>query len=128
MLRRGSFRLQWALIATTLALTTVAAFAAPVTFRAWNDERDVIQFISKAPLEKIVGTNGRVRAEVTVEDLSDILSKKVAGKITVDLDTITTGISLRDKHMREQYLETDKYHPTPSSRSSGSRRPIRSTR
>jgi len=30
-------------------------------------------------------------------------------EIVVTLDTLTTGISLRDRHMKEKYLETPKY-------------------
>lgn len=30
-------------------------------------------------------------------------------EIVVALDTLTTGISLRDRHMKEKYLETPKY-------------------
>lgn len=31
------------------------------------------------------------------------------GEVSVDLTTITTGIDLRDSHMHEKYLETNKY-------------------
>ncbi len=34
---------------------------------------------------------------------------KAKGQITAKLDAFETGISLRDKHMREKYLETGKY-------------------
>lgn len=77
-----------------------------------NDEtgRDVVTFTSKAPLETIVGKTSQVRGYVTV-DPNDLKSS-AKGKIEVDLTSLETGIGLRDIHMREQYLETDKYPKT----------------
>lgn len=34
---------------------------------------------------------------------------KVAGDLTFDLTSLTSGISMRDTHMKEKYLETGKY-------------------
>jgi polyisoprenoid-binding protein YceI len=48
---------------------------------------------------KIVGTTSQIVAK---EDGSNVV-------ISVPLGSITTGISLRDKHMKEKYLETDKF-------------------
>jgi polyisoprenoid-binding protein YceI len=47
----------------------------------------------------VEGTGG----ELQVEDKGDVLL------VTVPLTAITTGIGLRDTHMREKYLETPKY-------------------
>jgi len=35
--------------------------------------------------------------------------EKVSGVQSFKMDTLVTGISLRDKHMKEKYLETEKY-------------------
>jgi polyisoprenoid-binding protein YceI len=77
-----------------------------------NDEtgRDIVTFTSKAPLETIVGKTSLVRGYVTV-DPADI-SGSARGKIEVDLASLQTGIGMRDRHMREQYLETDEYPKT----------------
>ena len=77
-----------------------------------NDKagRDIVTFTSKAPLETIVGKTSQVRGYVTV-DPADI-SGSARGKIEVDLASLQTGIGMRDRHMREQYLETDKYPKT----------------
>ncbi len=72
--------------------------------------RDIVTFTSRAPLETIVGKTSQVRGYVTV-DPADI-SGSAGGKIEVDLASLQTGIGMRDRHMREQYLETDKYPKT----------------
>jgi polyisoprenoid-binding protein YceI len=41
--------------------------------------------------------------ELTVADQDQVL------RLIVPLKTVTTGISLRDRHMREKYLHVDKY-------------------
>lgn len=77
-----------------------------------NDEtkRDIVTFTSRAPLETIVGKTGDVLGSVTV-DPGDIMGS-TEGRIEVDLASLKTGIGLRDSHMREQYLETDKFPMT----------------
>jgi polyisoprenoid-binding protein YceI len=94
-----------------LLSATVAAGQNIRTFYI-NDEtgRDIVTFTSKAPLETIVGKTSQIRGYVTV-DPEDITGS-ARGKIEVYLNGLKTGISLRDTHMREQYLETDKYPKT----------------
>ena len=84
--------------------------AVATTFRADGDQRDVVQFISRAPLEKIVGRASNTKAEVKIADLSDIVDGAISVEFRVDLASVDTGIALRDTHMRDKYLETDK-HP-----------------
>jgi polyisoprenoid-binding protein YceI len=81
--------------------------AAPTKFLlASRDGRNVIKFISKAPLETIEGKTGQIDGSVEV-DLADVNS--VSGQFEVDLTTVKTGIEMRDGHMREQYLHTDSF-------------------
>jgi polyisoprenoid-binding protein YceI len=100
---------RWIVVALALAFVRTAAFSAPVTFRAHEDERDHISFTSKATLEKIVGRVGKSRGEIMVENLDDLSKGKVSAVFEVDLDSVKTGIELRDQHMRETFLETAKY-------------------
>jgi polyisoprenoid-binding protein YceI len=39
----------------------------------------------------------------------DVSAEKVSGQFQVNLNDISTGISMRDKHMKEKYLEVEKY-------------------
>ncbi|MBK6765465.1 MAG: YceI family protein [bacterium] len=69
--------------------------------------RNLIQFVSEAPLERIVGRTDEVTGDVTV-DLSD-LAGPGSGTIRVPLGNLDTGLSLRNEHMRQNHLETSKY-------------------
>lgn len=39
----------------------------------------------------------------------DIAQTAVTGNVTIDLKTLVTGIDTRDKHMKEKYLEVEKF-------------------
>ena len=73
-----------------------------------DDARNVFTFESKAPLEKIVGTTSKITGKVHI-DPKDI-TKHAMATFSLDLASMTTGIGLRDEHMRDGYLETSK-HP-----------------
>jgi len=91
---------------TTLFLAQVIA-AAPTKFLLQSrDGRNVIKFVSKAPLETIEGVTGKIDGTIEA-DLSDAMT--AAGQFEVDLTTVKTGIEMRDGHMREQYLHTDSF-------------------
>jgi polyisoprenoid-binding protein YceI len=91
-----------------LLLLVVPCLAEEITFYVNDDQkRDIVTFTSKAPLETVTGRTAEVRGFVTF-DPQDIIGTAKGG-FEVDLASLKTGINLRDKHMREQYLETDKY-------------------
>jgi polyisoprenoid-binding protein YceI len=92
-----------------VAAATVGASAGePVDFHV-NDEmkRDIVTFTSKAPLETVVGKTAEIRGFIQV-DPTDLTGTSRA-ELQVDLASLKTGIGLRDRHMREQYLEVEKY-------------------
>lgn len=93
----------------TLLVFVGALQAGALTFQVHEDPRDEVLFISQAPLEKITGKASKTRGRVTVDDLNDLTKAKITASFEVDLDSITTGIPLRDQHMRDQYLEVSKY-------------------
>lgn len=100
----------WSLaISIVLALIfSTASLAEPQTFVAYDRRgRDVVKFESRAPLETIIGTTSQIRGEIKVDPENII--KEISARFEVDLASIKTGIEPRDQHMREQYLETDKY-------------------
>lgn len=85
------------------------AFAGdPVNFYV-NDEsrRDMVTFTSKAPLETVEGKTGEITGYIRL-DPADIAGTSQA-ILKVDLASLKTGIGLRDRQMREQFLEVDKY-------------------
>lgn len=59
--------------------------------------------VGKPSFLKIKGTGGKLSGNFELED------NKVKGRFGVKMDAFTTGVSLRDQHMKEKYLETAKY-------------------
>lgn len=67
--------------------------------------RNLVQFVSRAPLETIVGITNQVGGYIEL-DPDDIL-KSPDCYIEVDLRSLKTGIEARDRKMREEFLEVD---------------------
>lgn len=60
-----------------------------------------VTFLSKAPLNEFEGKSDFLNGLIDIDkNLLDFF---------LDLNTLKTGIGLRDSHMRENYLETDQY-------------------
>ncbi len=96
------------LIALCLALP---AFAAGAKYRLPLDgEKSKVEFLAvgNPSAIKIRGElkgnpKEALKGELKLEDF------KAKGKIVLKLDAFETGMALRDRHMREKYLETAKY-------------------
>ena len=98
--------------AMTMVLVATAAISAsaddPVKFHVNDDlRRDIVTFTSKAPLETVVGKTGEITGYIEL-DPADISGTSNA-RLEVDLASLKTGIGLRDNHMRDQYLEVEKF-------------------
>lgn len=65
-----------------------------VTFRA----------VGRPAAIKINGSGEAAHGTLTIDD-----DKKATGTLTFNLKSLTTGIDLRDKHMKEKYLQVDRY-------------------
>lgn len=92
---------------TLLLLLVTAAEAAPFKTVA-GDQKNVVQFVSEATMEKIVGKTSDISGTAGFD--LDNLSNAPSAEFSVDLKTIDTGISLRNQHMRENHLHTEQ-HP-----------------
>lgn len=77
------------------------------TFSSKNDIKSIAKFESEAPLETIIGITNKVDASVSVNIKDITINPK--GKVIVDLNSLNSGIEMRDKDMRENFLETDKF-------------------
>lgn len=89
-------------------LLALQAQSAELHIQPGADSNHVI-FRSAAPMESFEGTTQEVKGEIRV-DLDDLINDFEV-RVEVDLASLKTGMSLRDKHMRENHLETDT-HPT----------------
>lgn len=65
-----------------------------------------VEFHSKATMESFSGKAKHFEAEFDI-DLEKLSTTK--GKVTVDLRTLDTGLELRNKHMRDNHLQTDSF-------------------
>lgn len=64
-------------------------------------ENASVEFISEAPLNTFTGTSQNLNGLIDL--------KKNLLDFYLDLNTLKTGIGLRDRHMRDNYLETKDY-------------------
>ena len=94
----------WFVIAATLALAVPAPAA---TFRIVpGREGNVVRCESKATIESFDGVTSDVQGRVTL-DPEGVDAIEI--EVEVDLRTLDTGIELRNRHMRENHLETDRF-------------------
>ena len=89
-----------------LAGSAINAVGAQYSDKA-NTETDKVMFNSTATLEFIQGKTNRLIGSFVFDP--DHPESDVTGKFQVDLASLKTGIDLRDEHMREKHLHTDKY-------------------
>ncbi len=71
------------------------------------DGTSEVRFHSKAAVESFDGVTDQVRAFVDLDP--DDLGAGVRFRVEVDLASLDTGIGLRNRHMRENHLHTDRY-------------------
>lgn len=105
-----------ALLAAALVAVAAPALAAPRTYAIDADMHspNEASFTSKAAIVKFTGRTPRVTGSTSL-DPADVA--KAAGSVVVDLNSLDTGISLRNDHMRGT-LESAKY-PTATFKFSG---------
>ncbi|MEJ2543854.1 MAG: YceI family protein [Calditrichaceae bacterium] len=72
--------------------------------------KNEVKFISDAPIENFEGVTDQIDGYLYHED--DSLTTKSQLYFEVNLNTLDTGIGLRNRHMRDNYLHTDKYPTT----------------
>jgi polyisoprenoid-binding protein YceI len=72
-----------------------------------KDKNNIVKFISDAPIEDFEGVTDQIDGYLYWSDSN--LTKNSEIYFEVDLNSLDTGIGLRNRHMRENYLETDQY-------------------
>jgi polyisoprenoid-binding protein YceI len=102
-----------AAFALTLFAVAAPLLAAPRTYTVTSDGKNYAMFTSEATLETIHGRTTKVSGTITA-DPADVPSSSV--DVTIDLASLDTGIDMRNGHMRERFLNTDKF-PTATFKS-----------
>jgi len=103
-LRRFQPLLMWFLVGT--------AWAHAAEFHVDTAAANDVRFLSDAPIEDFEGVTSRIDGYVFWEGDSLVAGQDYGGSefyFEVDLTDLDTGIKLRNRHMRENYLETAKY-------------------
>jgi polyisoprenoid-binding protein YceI len=84
-----------------LGLFIAFLFSFPTLSQEYLTKNGEVTFLSKAALNEFEGKSSRLNGLIDIDkNLLDFF---------IDLNTLKTGIGLRDSHMRENYLETDKF-------------------
>ncbi len=89
----------------SLLISTATCFAGEKFTVDQSNPSNLISFTSKAPLEEVVGRTNSATGFIILPNAAS----QGSSEIHVDLASLTTGLSLRDRHMRENHLETDQF-------------------
>lgn len=96
-------RVAW--ISLAVALVSSSSHAAQFVVKAGPPNKVV--FISKAATETFEGKTDRIDGRIVVDPAS--VEDTVVVRLEVDMASLDTGIGERNKHMKKNHLETDKY-------------------
>ncbi|MFA7327283.1 MAG: YceI family protein [Candidatus Kapaibacterium sp.] len=94
------------LILIGLALIITSSAYSKVEHQVDKSKKNVVKFISDAPVEDFEGVTSSIDGYMLGEEDNFIGTELF---FEVDLNTLDTDNGLRDRHMRENYLHTDKY-------------------
>jgi len=87
---------------------SLGSFAVTTRFEIRDvGQRDLVEFISEAPLERVVGIIHSVGGWLELDP--EALDKGIKGEIEIDLRAIETGVGLRNLEIQRRFLETNIY-------------------
>jgi len=89
----------------TLAFASTL-FAAPRTYTITSDGKNYAMFSSEATLETVHGRTTKVSGTIDADPAS-VADAKV--DVSIDLASLDTGISMRNEHMRDRFLNVEKF-------------------
>ena len=81
-----------------------------IEYQVDRNKNNTVKFISDAPIEEFEGVTSSIDGYIKINSLKDLSENFIY--FEVDLNTLDTGIGLRNRHMRDNYLETDKHQFT----------------
>ena len=90
------------LAAKTTAETKLAPVGKTLSFKE-SDGKVGFLAVGRPAMIKIVGEGTGPHGDLTIAD------DKLQGTLTIDMKKLTTKIDLRDEHMKNKYLEVEKY-------------------
>ncbi len=72
-----------------------------------KSQANLVKFISDAPMEDFEGVTDKIDGYLFWNEEDTLATGEIY--MEVDLNSVDTGIGLRNRHMRENYLETDRF-------------------
>jgi polyisoprenoid-binding protein YceI len=93
-----------------ILLLTITSSLFSNEFQVDKSKKNLVKFISNATIEDFEGITNNIDGYLIFNG-NDFQSESDL-YFEVDLRTLDTGIGLRNRHMKENYLETDKYPMT----------------
>lgn len=88
----------------------IFTFLSAEEYHVDKSAKNIVKFISVAPIESFEGVTDQI--DGYLYHGGDSLTTKSQIYFEVNLNSLDTGIGLRNRHMRENYLQTDKYPTT----------------
>jgi polyisoprenoid-binding protein YceI len=99
------------LIYTTILLV-IGIAPAPLraqTYTVRADGRSHFRLHAHTTTEDFTGQTDRVEGVVILSPAAGAMKEETQARVAIDLASVDTGVAMRDRRMRERYLETDKY-------------------
>jgi len=100
-------------LAGAFLLLALPLFAQPRTYQIAPDSKNVVEFHAEDSYDAFDGRTNRVTGSIVADPAKP---SAASVEINVDMNSLGTGNSLRDKEMKELYLETNN-HPSCSFKS-----------
>jgi len=88
-------------------LVCLTALLTAGEYQVDKTKENLVKFISDAPIEDFEGVTDKIDGYIYWQ--GEDLTSESEIYLEVDLNALDTGIGLRNRHMRENYLETDKF-------------------
>ena len=105
MIFRNAVKTMLLMFFLSVALTPTLVISAPLAFEIKPGSPNLVKFTSDAPMVKIVGVTDQISGTLNF-DPSD-MSGSLEAEFTVDMKSLDTDNKIRNKHMRDNHLETD---------------------
>jgi len=90
-----------------LFIILIASSVFAEEFNVDKSKNNMVKFISDAPIENFEGITDKIDGYLYFENGDFTNNSEIY--FEVELNSLDTGIGLRNRHMRENYLHTDKY-------------------
>lgn len=100
-------------LALAAALTASAALADSQTYEIGKDPKNVAEFHAEDSYDAFDGKTNNLNGKIVADPAKP---SAASVELTVDMSSLDTGVALRNREMRELYLETSKF-PTATFKS-----------